>query len=331
MLLLYLGIIFAIAECVHAQSIPRCFILFGVDTCDEGYRCHEGQCIPDNGQSNPCFSDLDCSRNERCENRRCVTRGRMCTSDLECSINEQCRNRRCIPRRQFCRYDFECSRGERCESGTCVRRGKLCRYDFQCLSNERCENRRCVSREEVCTFDFECPYGYCNRGICEGRDHCTNDFECPGNQRCENGKCVSRGELCTDDYDCPGNQRCENGRCVSRGEVCTFDFQCLLFPNGRCRRGRCFYNTTSSVCRSHYECPNGWCNGGICEDIFPTTPTPTLCYPNTNRPCPLGYRCRRGICEEDVPTLPNTCRSSRDCQRFHQCLGGRCVPRIVIG
>lgn len=26
------------------------FQLFGVDTCDEGYRCHEGQCIPDNGK-----------------------------------------------------------------------------------------------------------------------------------------------------------------------------------------------------------------------------------------------------------------------------------------
>nr|XP_034303072.1 tenascin isoform X2 [Crassostrea gigas] len=283
MLLLSLGIIFAIGECGHAQSLRGCLIMFGVDTCGTGYRCQDGQCIPDNGQSNSCFSDLDCSRNERCVNRRCVTRGRMCTSDLECSINEQCTNRRCIPR------------------------GKLCRYNFECPSNERCENRRCVSREEVCTFDYECPYGYCNRGICEGR------------------------ELCTDDYECPGNQRCENGKCVSRGEVCTFDFQCLLSPNGRCRRGICFYNITSPVCRLDYECPNGWCNGGICEDIFPTTPTPTLCYPNTNRPCPLGYRCRRGMCEEDVPTLPNTCRSSRDCQRFHQCLGGRCVPRIVIG
>ena len=81
----------------RCQNTQNCFECKRDGDCaNADQSCRDGRCVVVKPQ---CNDDDDCRRVERCENRRCVSRG-TCVEDNDCRRNEKCnRNDRCVARR----------------------------------------------------------------------------------------------------------------------------------------------------------------------------------------------------------------------------------------
>lgn len=310
-------------------------------TCAPGQRCLGGTCVCD-GTSCPdgCCAGGMCLDGDSASS--CGTGGNRCDA---CPAGQACANGRCSG----------CSSAS-CPDGCCS--GATCNRPPSLAS--------CGSGGDLCVgCDAHRADGCSVSGACT----CGGKGQCAVGTRCLNGACVCRPASCPSGC-CLGNvcssptvSSCGSagGTCTACNEVlsdkCTAAGSCgcgagpACAANQHCVSGSCICDATS--------CPNGCCEGNVCQAQGPTTCGPGggacracgtradrcssagVCRCGDGPACADGARCQNGNCVCDGTSCPGGCCSGATCvvgtdptacgtggAACQNCQGGTCMSGV---
>ncbi|RZF34371.1 hypothetical protein LSTR_LSTR008910 [Laodelphax striatellus] len=278
-----------------------------------------------------CAANSDCSMEEACINRLCIT-------PCNCGPNADCKVSNHYPT-CFCRPGY---------SGNpqfgCVK--VSCEADEQCPSDKTCYNGECVNPcilGDPCVANAEC-YGGNHRSNCRCRPgysgnpllqceqiECRIDADCPQDRTCLNEKCVNP---CVDVANAP----CAvNAHCYVRNH--NAGCRCpphapLGNPLSYCERAP--PPDTEPECRHDTDCPSqlacidnactnpcvalGPCSASARCSVLDTMPVRTMICT-----CPEGWVPNsEGECKPIILPMPPGCMADSECSSNETCINRMC-------
>lgn len=283
-----------------------------------------------------CRSDNNCSTNQICTDRTCVTG---CRNDTQCGLGKICNttnnNNTCItgcknslgcPEGLFCNQSSVCAPG--CYNNSGCSNGLVC-----LIANHTCVecllNADCNATTEKCTIDNRCiPKAW----DCETDTQCSNGLVClTSNHTCvtckTDAQCSSQGKVCSlTNYTCVF---CEyDTHCASSGKVCKKSTnECVgCVYSADCKNSSKECNTDQNICvdkpqctiaTESTDCGSGKkCVFGYCISDIPDCDATHRCNP--------GYDCKNGKCLE-----VQECNSTTPCNPGYRCdINGKCVSIV---
>lgn len=212
--------------------------------------------------------------------------GDACFSDFDCNIDFVCLEGSCRPPEAApdCLINTDCESGFVCTAEKCTRDPNTkCKIDYDCRfrpEGNTCVNGYCESDPggNTCVDDSFCVDGYfCNDDFtCQAkRPECKADGNCPAGFVCIDGSCIQNPEgiPCNDDFDCGSSgdrYTCVGAVCTdTEGDECTVNRPCE--PGFYCDYGKCQPEDPDpgdpgSPCFNDFDCNEGSCISGICEE-----------------------------------------------------------------
>ncbi|MCS6797711.1 MAG: putative metal-binding motif-containing protein [Myxococcota bacterium] len=299
------------------QPPPRCPTSCRTDAdCDAEAHC-DAVCVPDLADGETCDEDSDCASGH-CSGNVCCARGDCCRRPEDCPA----------------RY----GRPPSCDSPS------TCQGTRDAASCEGfvCGTVRNVPDDSACHAGLEAlgcglyPSRFCTGGtdqtppICASS--CTSDAECDPVAHCETtgpfgGTCEldrADGETCDEDSDCRSGH-CANGHCCASGDCCNDASDCPRSSYGApplcVDPSRCQGQRRDPVCNARFQC-----------ELGPPVDDDSGCAGRLANDCGLypSVFCTAAI-DQPPPTCPSSCRTSADCDMGAFCMGGRCMPRGMVG
>lgn len=321
----------------------------GPGVCDPATGACSYAPLPD---GSPCDDSDLCTRNDRCQEGRCIG------TPLDCSGTDGCHDPgQCDPTTGFCpnpRPDGTpcndgdlCTANDRCEASVCVGVPKDCSGADGCHDPGQCDpntglcpNPRpdgtACSDGNLCTLGDQCLASLCTGTPkdCSAEDGCHDAGSCdPATGLCPNPR--PDGTACSDGNLCTLGDRCEASVCVGTPRDCSVTDGChdvgVCDPaTGQCPNPRPDGTACSdgNLCTLGDQCQAGTCVGTPrdcsvadgCHDVGACNPATGLC-PNTqpdSTPCSTGSFCVIG-----ETCIGGFCRGgqSRDCDDGLFCTG----------
>ena len=192
---------------------------------------------------------------------------------------------------------------------------------------------------DTCLGEAGCGYEELSQGECKDGDPCT------AGDHCEAGLCVGLPIVCDDGDPCTDDLCNGVGGCKTEPNSSPCDDQDPCTVNDMCSDGSCGGFQVECECQADADCElledGDLCNGTLYCD---TSKLPYLCRIDQPSvvicPVPEGPEdvCQKSVCEPTTgacTTVPDhegyACISGDPCTIGDTCVGGQCVPGVVIG
>lgn len=318
-------------KCTHTKNDARCDngdYCDGTETCDPDDADANGNgCVAD--PVDPCDDGLDCTADG------CNEGTNVC---LHVPVHSKCADMNDGGNADYCNI-------ETCEPANVLHDADGCvSVGRNCADTVDCTDDSCNEATDTCDHDPD--DGFCDDGLCDGRDtcdavlgcqeaalvmgipaECADDLDCTVDG-CSGGACTHTPDdsACGNGLDCDGVELCQPGAGADEGgcvtgppPVCSDGYDCTVDTCVDTMPGHvCNFEEDDNFCRDEFFC-NGQetCAPGAigsdpdtgCQDgpLCPTCADPTENPPNCT--VELAVPCE---CEDDSPCTVDDCDADFD-------------------